>query len=289
MRPAVTIRSGGTADHGLAGMGFSGEPASRGATVPGMPDAPRMYRALRRIVPPVANPYLHLKIEGLENMPETRPAILACNHLSFIDSIVLPLHVARPVYFLGKADYWDSWRTRWFFQGTGVVPVHRGGDGKGEDSLRTGVEILREGDLLGIYPEGTRSPDGRLYRGKTGPVRMALEADVPIIPCAVLGSERAMPSGTYLPRRQPVTVRYGQPLDLSRYRDRRTDPFVLRSATDELMYEIMLLSGQEYVDEYASKVKSGDVDVSSELTDPEADDAEASSDTATSRDRREAS
>jgi 1-acyl-sn-glycerol-3-phosphate acyltransferase len=230
--------------------------------VPGMPDAPRMYRVLRRALPPVVNPYLHVQVEGIERIPEGSSAILACNHLSFIDSVVLPMNVPRPVYFLGKADYWDSWRTRWFFQGTGVVPVHRGGGGQGEASLRTGVDILSRGDLLGIYPEGTRSPDGRLYRGKTGPVRMALEARVPIVPCAVLGTDQAMPTGTYLPRRQPVTVRYGEPLDLSRFHARREDPFVLRSATDELMYEIMLLSGQEYVDEYAAKVKSGAVDVS---------------------------
>jgi 1-acyl-sn-glycerol-3-phosphate acyltransferase len=235
--------------------------------VPGMADAPRMYRTLRRVVPPIANRYLHVQTEGLERIPDHEPAILASNHLSFIDSIVLPMNVPRPVYFLGKSDYWDSWRTRWFFQGTGVVPVQRGGGAGGEASLRTGVQILSRGDLLGIYPEGTRSPDGRLYRGKTGPVRMALEAGVPIVPCAVVGTDQAMPTGNYLPKRHPVVVRYGEPLDLSRYRDRRHDPFVLRSATDELMYEIMTLSGQEYVDEYASKVKSGDVDVSAELPD----------------------
>jgi len=239
--------------------------------VPGMADAPRMYRVLKRALPPVVNRYTRLRVEGLEHLPVTAPAILACNHLSFIDSIVLPLNVPRPVYFLGKADYWDSWRTRWFFQGTGVVPVDRGGGDKGGDSLRTGVEILRRGDLLGIYPEGTRSPDGRLYRGKTGPVRMALEADVPVIPCAVLGTERSLPTGSRVPTRAPITVRYGRPLDLSRYRDRRTDPFALRSATDELMYEIMMISGQEYVDEYAARVKSGDVDVSGDASAPTSD------------------
>jgi 1-acyl-sn-glycerol-3-phosphate acyltransferase len=233
--------------------------------LPGMRDAPRMYRALKKVLPPLVNPYLHIKVEGSERIPDREAAILACNHLSFIDSIVLPINVARPVYFLGKADYWDSWRTRWFFQGTGVVPVHRGGGEEGAASLRTGVDILQRGDLLGIYPEGTRSPDGRLYRGKTGPVRMALEAKVRIVPCAVIGTNEAMPTGRYVPKRIPVVVRYGEPLDLSRYYERRTDPFVLRSATDELMYEIMMLSGQEYVDEYASKVKSGDVDLSAEL------------------------
>ena len=230
-----------------------------------------MYRLLRRIIPPIANPYFHIQLEGLDNIPDREPAILACNHLSFIDSILLPLNVPRPVYFLGKADYWESWRTRWLVQGTGVVPVYRGGGEQGEASLRTGIDILRRGDLLGIYPEGTRSPDGRLYRGKTGPVRMALEADVPVIPCAVIGSNRALPTGAYRPRREPVAVRYGQPLDLSRFRDRREDPFVLRSATDEVMYEIMMLSGQEYVDEYGAKVKSGDVDVSGNFA-PDATD-----------------
>jgi 1-acyl-sn-glycerol-3-phosphate acyltransferase len=228
--------------------------------VPGLADAPRMYRTLKRVLPPVTDRFFRTRIEGLdEHVPTDAPAILASNHLSFIDSILLPVAVPRPVYFLGKADYWDSWRTRWFFQGTGVVPVYRDGGEKGNAALRTGIEILGRGELLGIYPEGTRSPDGRLYRGKTGPVRMALEAGVPIVPCAVIGTDRAMPTGTYLPKRHPVTIRYGAPLDFSRYTDDRDDPFVLRSATDELMYEIMLLSGQEYVDEYASRVKSGKV------------------------------
>ncbi|MEY3019817.1 MAG: hypothetical protein RLZZ272_801 [Actinomycetota bacterium] len=230
-----------------------------------MRDAPRLYRALHRVLPPVVMPYLSLSVEGLEHVPADGPAVMACNHLSFIDSIVLPLSIPRPIYFLGKADYWDSWRTRWFFHGAGVVPVQRGGGARSEASLRTGVEILGRGELLGIYPEGTRSPDGRLYRGKTGPVRMAIEAGAPVVPCAVVGTEAVMPTGSRLPRRSPVTVRFGAPLDLSRYAERREDPYALRSATDELMYEIMLLSGQEYVDEYADRVKSGAVDLDAAL------------------------
>ena len=226
--------------------------------MPGMADAPRMYRLLHRLMPRVVTPYLRVRTEGIENVPEREPAVLASNHLSFIDSIVLPLNVRRPVYFLGKSDYWDSWRTRWFFEGTGMIPVHRGGGPRGEDSIRAGVEVLTSGDLLGIYPEGTRSPDGRLYRGKTGPVRIALEAQVPVIPCAVWGTAEAMPPGASLPRRGEVRVRYGRPLDLSRHHAGRNDPLVLRTATDELMREIMLLSGQEYVDEYAARVKSGE-------------------------------
>ncbi|MDX1657554.1 MAG: lysophospholipid acyltransferase family protein [Nitriliruptorales bacterium] len=228
--------------------------------MPGMADAPPMYRFFKRVLAPM-NRYLHLQVEGLENVPDSAPAILACNHLSFIDSICLPLNLDRPVYFIGKADYFDSWRTRWFFSGVGVVPIDRGGGDASQRALNTGVRILERGELLGIYPEGTRSPDGRLYRGKTGPVRMALEAGVPIIPCGVIGTDEAMPTGARVPKRHPVTVRYGKPLDLSRYVDRKEDPFALRSATDELMYEIMMLTGQEYVDEYASKVKSGTVDV----------------------------
>jgi 1-acyl-sn-glycerol-3-phosphate acyltransferase len=227
-----------------------------------MADAPTLYRFLRKVLPPTLNPYLSIHVEGVENVPVEDPAILAMNHLSFIDSIVVPVNTPeRPVYFLGKADYFESWRTRWFFAGVGVVPVLRDGGDKSQASLDTGVRILEQGDLVGIYPEGTRSPDGRLYRGKTGPVRMALEAEVPIVPTAVIGTDKAMPTGKYLPVRHPVSVRFGRPLDFSRYYDRKDDPFVLRSATDELMYEIMMLSGQEYVDEYASKVKKGEVNV----------------------------
>jgi 1-acyl-sn-glycerol-3-phosphate acyltransferase len=226
-----------------------------------MAAAPGLYRALRRGLPPVVNRYLHIQLEGIENVPDRQPAILASNHLSFLDSIVMPVNVPRPVYFLGKADYWDSWRTRWFFQGVGVVPVKREGAGAGQASLTAGVEILRSGDCVGIYPEGTRSPDGRLYRGKTGPVRMALEAGAPVVPIGIIGTDVAQPTGSYTISRHPVTVRYGRPLDFSRYDGQQDDPFVLRSATDELMYEIMMLSGQEYVDEYASKVKSGQVSV----------------------------
>ncbi len=225
----------------------------------GMADAPGLYRVVKTVVKPVLTRWVDLTVDGLDNVPVDRPAILACNHLSFMDSLVMPIHVPGPVYFLGKADYWDSWRTRWFFQGVGVVPVRREGGAAGMASLETGIEILESGDFVGIYPEGTRSPDGRLYRGKTGPVRMALAAGVDIIPCGVIGTDRAQPTGQYHISRRPVTIRYGRPLDLGRYADRAEDPFALRAATDEVMYEIMMLSGQEYVDEYAGKVKAGEV------------------------------
>lgn len=219
-----------------------------------------MYRGLKAVLPRLLFPYLRMSVEGLEDVPERDPVIFAANHLSFIDSIVIPLTVPRPIYYLAKADYFESWRTRWFFRGVGTVPTKRD-KGAGTGALETGVEILRSGDPVGIYPEGTRSPDGRLYRGKTGPVRMALEAGVPIVPVGVEGTDKVQPTGSYGIRRHPVTIRFGQPLDLSRYAEQRNDPFALRAATDELMFEIMMLSGQEYVDEYASKVKKGEVDV----------------------------
>jgi len=230
-----------------------------------MSGAPALYRFLRAGLPSIVMPYFRVSVEGLEHVPARGAAVIAGNHLSFIDSIVLALALPRPLYYLGKSDYWESARTRWLVAGAGVVPVHRDGGDRGEDSLRAGVQLLQRGDLLGIYPEGTRSPDGRLYRGKTGPVRMALEAGVPIVPFGIIGSDVAMPQDRRVIRRAPITLRFGRPVDLSRYRDRRTDPLVLRSATDELMYEIMLLSGQEYVDEYAARVKSGAVDLDEDL------------------------
>jgi 1-acyl-sn-glycerol-3-phosphate acyltransferase len=237
-----------------------------------MSGAPALYRVLRASLPSIVMPYFKVSVEGIENVPERGAAVIAGNHLSFIDSIVLALALPRPLYYLGKSDYWESARTRWLVQGAGVVPVYRDGGDKGEGSLRAGVRLLERGDLLGIYPEGTRSPDGRLYRGKTGPVRMALEAGVPIVPFGIIGSDVAMPQDRKVVRRVPITLRFGRPIDLSRYHERRTDPLVLRSATDELMYEIMLLSGQEYVDEYASHVKSGAVDIDEELHLPTEDE-----------------
>ena len=244
----------------------------------GMQDAPRMYRVLKRALPAVVRPYLHLQVEGVEHLADTRPFVVASNHLAFIDSIVIPLSVPRPVYYLGKADYFESWRTRWFFRGAGVVPVRRDGKGSGDAALDTGVRILRSGDVVGIYPEGTRSPDGRLYRGKTGPVRMALTAGVPVVPCAVIGTDVAQPPGQYAVSRHPVTVRFGRPLDMARYADDPEDVFALRSATDELMYEIMMLSGQEYVDEYAARVKAGDVVVDGQDARGEPGDASTEAD-----------
>ena len=196
------------------------------------------------------------KAIGLENIPGEGPVILASNHLSFVDSLFIPLVIKRRVVFLGKADYFDSWRTRWFFKAANVIPVRREGGSASEAALRAGIGALEQGLIVGIYPEGTRSPDGRLYRGKSGVARMALEAQAPIVPISVEGTTDVMPLDAKMPRlRGKIRVRFGKPLRFDRYFDRPSDRFVLRSATDEIMYEIMMLSGQEYVDEYAAKVK----------------------------------
>jgi 1-acyl-sn-glycerol-3-phosphate acyltransferase len=225
--------------------------------------APALYRAIKAVLPPVLNALWRPWMEGRENIPAKGPAILAANHLSFLDSIFLPASLDRPVYYLGKSDYFSGWQ-RLFFENVGVMPVARQGGDAGEASLRKGEEVLKAGKMLGIYPEGTRSPDGRLYRGKTGPARLALRTGAPIIPIGLIGTDDVLPVGVKVPRLAKVGIRIGRPIDFSsRYGGMSDDRFALRSATDELMYELMMLTGQEYVDEYAAKVKSGEVTIGS--------------------------
>jgi 1-acyl-sn-glycerol-3-phosphate acyltransferase len=199
-------------------------------------------------------------VEGEENIPDEGAAIFASNHLSFSDSIFLPLVVPRRMTFLAKSDYFTGKGakgrlTAAFFKGVGQLPIDRSGGRAGEAALRSGLRVLRRGELLGIYPEGTRSPDGRLYRGRTGVARMALEAGVPVLPVAMIGTDKAQAPGTKIPKLLRIGVRIGKPLDFSRYDGMQDDRFVLRSITDEIMYELMLLSGQEYVDMYATSMK----------------------------------
>jgi len=199
-------------------------------------------------------------VEGLDHIPDKGAAILASNHLSFSDSFFLPLVVPRPITFLAKSDYFTGtgvkgFFTKAFFAGVGQVPVDRSGGRASEAALRTGLRILGEGSFLGIYPEGTRSPNGTLYRGKTGVARMAMEADVPILPVAMINTYEIQPPGQLRPSLRRVGVRIGRPLDFARYDGLQNDRFVLRSVTDEVMYELMSLSGQEYVDMYATRAK----------------------------------
>jgi len=197
---------------------------------------------------------------GVENVPTSGGAILASNHLSFSDSVFLPLVLKRKVVFLGKAEYFTGtglkgYSTKAFMRGVGVIPVHRGGGKASEAALRTGLEALQGGDLLGIYPEGTRSPDGRLYRGKTGMARMAIEAQVPIIPVAMIDTDIAQPIGQRVPSRHPIGVKIGEPISHAPYVGKQEDREALRAFSDTVMEAIRELSGQEYVDRDSAQYK----------------------------------
>ncbi|MFD7546680.1 lysophospholipid acyltransferase family protein [Streptomyces sp. NPDC059578] len=201
-------------------------------------------------------------VEGIEHIPAEGPAILASNHLSFSDSFFLPAVLDRKVTFIAKAEYFTTpgvkgRMTAAFFKGVGQLPVDRSGvRGAGEAAIRSGIEVLERGELFGIYPEGTRSPDGRLYRGKPGGLaRVALATGAPVIPVAMIDTEKIQPPGKVLPKLMRPGIRIGKPLDFTRYQGMDHDRFVLRAVTDEVMYEIMKLSGQEYVDIYATAAK----------------------------------
>jgi 1-acyl-sn-glycerol-3-phosphate acyltransferase len=200
-------------------------------------------------------------VEGIEHVPEEGPAILASNHLSYADWLFMPLTLDRKVTFVAKAEYFTTpgfkgWLQKMFFTGAGQVPIDRTSGDAASGALVTAKRVLGGGDLFGIYPEGTRSHDGKLYRGKTGVARLAIETGVPVIPVAVVGTDIVAPPGKKFGHWTRPRVRYGKPLDFSRYQGLEGDRFVLRSATDELMYEIMRLSGQEYVDMYAARAKT---------------------------------
>ena len=198
--------------------------------------------------------------EGGQHVPPEGPAILASNHLSYADWLFMPLTLTRRVTFVAKAEYFNTpgikgWFQKKFFYGAGQVPIDRSGAGAGEGALNAAKKVLDSGDLFGIYPEGTRSPDGKLYRGKTGVARLALETGANVIPVAVVGTDVVAPPGKKFGRVIRPVVRFGEPLDFSRYEGLEKDRYILRSITDEIMYEIMQLSGQEYVDMYASRAK----------------------------------
>jgi 1-acyl-sn-glycerol-3-phosphate acyltransferase len=200
-------------------------------------------------------------VTGLHHVPATGPVILACNHLSFSDSIFTPLIVRRRVTFVAKAEYFTGkgikgWLMRQFFSGTGTIPVDRSGGKAAQAALDTLLRVLTEGGVAGIYPEGTRSPDGRLYRGKTGVARLALESGALVVPVALLNTDEIQPTGKMIPSVKRMRMRFGAPLDFSRYALSGGDRFVQRAITDEIMYELMTLTGRPYVDVYAAKLKT---------------------------------
>ncbi|CAL9378289.1 lysophospholipid acyltransferase family protein [Streptomyces sp. enrichment culture] len=201
------------------------------------------------------------RIEGLDHVPASGAAIVAGNHLSFSDHFLMPAVLRRRITFLAKAEYFTGpgikgRLTAFFFRSAGQIPVDRSGKEAGQAAIREGLGVLARDELLGIYPEGTRSHDGRLYKGKVGVAVMALRAGVPVVPCAMIGTFEAQPPGRKIPKLHPVVIRFGEPLDFSRYAGMEGEKAILRAVTDEIVYAILSLSGQEYVDRYAADVKA---------------------------------
>ncbi|WP_405757578.1 1-acyl-sn-glycerol-3-phosphate acyltransferase [Streptomyces sp. NBC_01420] len=219
------------------------------------------YYVLKYVVlGPVLRLLFRPAIEGTEHIPDDGAAIVAGNHLSFSDHFLMPAIIKRRITFLAKAEYFTGpgikgRLTAAFFRSAGQIPVDRSGKEAGQAAIREGLGVLERGELLGIYPEGTRSHDGRLYKGKVGVAVMAIRAQVPVVPCAMVGTFEIQPPGRRLPRIKPVTIRFGEPLDFSRYAGLENEKAAIRAVTDEIMYAILRLSGQEYVDEYAVKAK----------------------------------
>jgi 1-acyl-sn-glycerol-3-phosphate acyltransferase len=224
-------------------------------------DGKGIYWLLKNVLigPPVRRIF-RPKVLGADHIPAHGPAIIASNHLSYVDWIFMPLVVRRRVTFVAKSDYFvgaglKGRFQRGFFKGTGQVPIDRSGGSASEGAMRAGMKVLKRGELFGIYPEGTRSHNGKLYKGRTGVARLALETKVPVIPCGVIGTDRVAPPGKVVASIAPPTIKFGEPLDFSRYDGMESDRLILRAVTDEIMYKIMELSGQEYVDIYATKAK----------------------------------
>ena len=230
---------------GLEGAGYRGAGA--------------LQRRVRRVARPVITSLWRFDLEGFDRLPASGPAILCPNHVSFLDSAFLMMLVPREISFVGKAEYLDSWKTRKLFPAMGMIPIDRSGGDKSAAALDAAEAVLRRGELFGIFPEGTRSRDGMLYKGRTGAARLALKVGCPIFPVGIVGTREIQPPDTVMPKinfprfNMRCSIRIGAPIDVSRYADRDADHMVLREITDELMFEIRELTGQEYRNTYASK------------------------------------
>jgi 1-acyl-sn-glycerol-3-phosphate acyltransferase len=217
------------------------------------------YWVLKAILTPLLRVLFKVKPDGADNVPADGPAILASNHLSFSDSVFLPLVLKRRITFVAKAEYFENKKTAWIFRALGQIPIKREGGSASQRALDSAMEVLGRG-LFGIYPEGTRSPDGRLYKGHTGVARLALQSGAPVIAVAMVGTREAQPIGQVKPNFfSPIEVRFSRPMRFDKYADRADDPRVLRQITDEIMFELRTLSGQEYVDRYAKRGEVAEV------------------------------
>ena len=214
----------------------------------------------RAVAAPVARRLWHIDTKGYERLPDTGPAILCPNHISFLDSAFLMLTVPRNISFVGKAEYMDSWKTKHLFPALGMIPIDRAGGSKSRAALDVAATVLRRGELFGIFPEGTRSRDGYLYKGRTGAARLAIEIGCPIYPVGIIGTDAIQPPGAKLPKlRRSCTIRIGRPIRPDRYQHRGTAHLANRQMTDEVMFEIGELTGQRYVNTYAGKTADDDL------------------------------
>ncbi len=214
-----------------------------------------LYWAIKVVLTPVFRVMVRVRVEGRERLPRRGPVILAANHRSFLDSMFIPLVLRRRVTFVAKAEYFDRARTAWFFRGVGQIPIRRDGGSASEGALLAAADVLQRGGVFGIYPEGTRTRDGKLHRGHTGVARLALRTGAPIIPIGLVGTDEVQPVDRKLPRfGRTVHIRFGAPIDVEHYRRSEHDHLVLRQLTDEVMYEIQQLCGcYDYDDSYATK------------------------------------
>lgn len=217
-------------------------------------DVGQLYRVARTVLFPTFNFLWDFHFRGVDHVPTDGPAIFCPNHTSVLDSFFLPLALERRITYVGKAEYLDDWKTRKLFPALGMIPIDRSGGNASERALDAATGLIEAGEYFGIYPEGTRSRTGQLFRGHTGPARLALRTGAPLIPVGIRGSRDVMPPDAKMPSFfRPVSISFGRPISVERYEGRANDRLVLREITDELMFEIRSLSGQEYIDRYATR------------------------------------
>jgi 1-acyl-sn-glycerol-3-phosphate acyltransferase len=216
--------------------------------------ATELQSRIRPAVRVVTNRLWRFDLQGFEQLPETGPAILCANHVSFLDSAFLIIQAPRNISFVGKSEYLDSWKTRRLFPALGMIPIDREGGEKAQTALNAAENVLQRGELFGIFPEGTRSRDGMLYKGKTGAARLAIKINCPIFPVGIVGTREIQPPDAKLPRvGGRVNITIGKPILPERYAQRSDDHLVLREMTDEVMFEIQSITGQQYRNVYAGK------------------------------------
>lgn len=217
-------------------------------------EAGKLQTAARLLLTPPFRFAWRITVEGAQHIPATGGAIIAPNHISVLDSFFVPLTVGRRMTYVGKAEYMDDWKTKYVFPAIGMIPIDRSGGDASKRALDAAAGILEAGELFGIYPEGTRARDGKLHKGHTGVARLALRTECPIVPVGIIGTDDVQPPDARYPKPfRRVHIRFGPPISVEKYTDRANDRLVLRQITDEVMYEIRNLSGQEYVDEYAGR------------------------------------